>query len=388
MLAIVPGADEDTLVELYYGTPTGIYLECIDQQEGIYQFSPTWIRSGFQPSSHLIQLLAHPGASAFNYYWPFLRVNQTINPPTPTPVLPTSTPTSTPTALNSPTATHTRYPTFTATPTGGYKTSTPTCTPTPTATFSGTITPPAGFVLCMPTQFYRGSPPDEYCREGDEDRHLVTLTKPYFIAIYETTQQLWVSIMGDNPSYFDDDPQRPVENISWYDAVEFCNALSVNQGLEQCYTIQGSTVIWNTSADGYRLPTEAEWENACRAGTQTAYYNGDNLGCDEDPNLATIAWYWWNSSRTSPVGLKWENDWGLYDMLGNVWEHCWDWYDNYPSGHVIDPVGPLQGQFKVQRGGMWNGCAGYCRSANRHYADPNYEANNLGMRLARTVIVK
>jgi len=164
--------------------------------------------------------------------------------------------------------------------------------------------------------------------------------------------------------------------VTWYDAVNFCNALSRKEGLTPAYTVNRKDVTWNQSANGYRLPTEAEWEYACRAGTTTEY---SSKGLIEN-----FGWYNYNSGkRKHPVGQKQPNPWGLYDMLGNVYEWCWDWYGDYPGGAQTDPTGASSGSYRVYRGGMWYSGVEDLRSANRHYGDPDDNRNRRGFRVVR-----
>ena len=208
--------------------------------------------------------------------------------------------------------------------------------------------------------------------------HDVTLDG-FEISKYEITQGQYKSIIGLNPSHFSGSDDLPVEYVSWNDAVKFCNALSDTAGLDRCY--DESTWECDFSKNGYRLPTEAEWEYACRAETTTEYSTGDS-----ENDLARAGWFYANSGneslfgrkwnytevtnnncRTHPVGEKEPNAWGLYDMHGNVWEWCNDWYDSgyYASPQTADPVGSSSGSSRVYRGGSWGYSAWGCRSANR-----------------------
>jgi formylglycine-generating enzyme required for sulfatase activity len=165
--------------------------------------------------------------------------------------------------------------------------------------------------------------------------------------------------------------------VSWLEAVEYCNKRSQKEGLTPAYTINGTNVTWNKNANGYRLPTEAEWEYACRAGTTTAYNTGARISND-------TGWYGANSDNmTHPVGQKPANRWGLYDMHGNMWEWCWDWYGSYSSGAQTDPTGASSGSSRVFRGGYWFNSAEYVRSADRYFNDPNYRTDGIGFRLVR-----
>ncbi len=180
------------------------------------------------------------------------------------------------------------------------------------------------------------------------------------MARYPVTQALWQVIMGNNPSHFKGE-NHPVENISWENTQEFIKIF--NERVQE---------------ERYRLPTEAEWEYACRSGSRGAYCFGDN-----ESLLREYAWYGENSnSQTHSVGKKKPNAWGLYDMHGNVCEWCHDWYDDYPQGSITDPVGPSSDIYRVFRGGSWIIDAGSCRSANRYRFDPGSRRNYLGFRLA------
>jgi len=232
--------------------------------------------------------------------------------------------------------------------------------------------------------------------------HQVTLTSGFKIGKYQITQELYQAVMGINPSWFhggsgrepkagEVQNRRPVESVTWFDVVKFCNKLSEREGLTPVYTITGRTpavagypitavtVTADWSNNGYRLPTEAEWEYACRAGTTTAWHFGDN-----ESELENYAWYWDNSnSRTHQVGLKLPNAYGLYDMHGNVWEWCWDWRGSYSSGAQTDPRGAGSGASRVGRGGSWYDSAGYSRSAYRGSDYPYYRDSSIGLRLVR-----
>jgi formylglycine-generating enzyme required for sulfatase activity len=212
----------------------------------------------------------------------------------------------------------------------------------------------------------------------DNAQHQVTLSS-FYMGRYEVTQKEWVAVMGSNPSSFKGD-NLPVECVSWFDAVEYCNARSRQEGLTVAYTISGSvynrTVTWDHSANGYRLPTEAEWEYACRAGTTTPYSSGSSVD--------GVGWYSSNSgSKTHPVGTKQAKGWGLYDMHGNVWEWCWDWYGAYGTGGQTDPMGVSSGSNRVWRGGSWGSDGQYLRSAYRYYGTPSNRYYLIGFRLLR-----
>ena len=186
--------------------------------------------------------------------------------------------------------------------------------------------------------------------------------------------------MGENPSGFRGD-NRPVERVSWLDAVAAANAASDREGLERCYVIKGAQVSWpeGLACGGYRLPTEHEWEVAARAGERHCYAGSDDLDA--------VAWHWDNRGGEShPVGRRQANAWGLYDMSGNVWEWTWDWFgSNYGCGTVTNPFGPGAGSYPVFRGGSWSYTGVYHRAANRLRNRPDHADADLGFRLARTI---
>lgn len=199
-------------------------------------------------------------------------------------------------------------------------------------------------------EFQMGS--TEY--DNEKPRHLVTISRPFYLGVYPVTQREYMQITKKNPSHFSGDDRLPVETVSWFDAVAFCSELSRKEGLKPFFTINDQSVEvpdWNGL--GYRLPTEAEWEYACRAGTTTRFCFGD-----DENRLSEHAWYDKNSgSKTHPVGEKKPNPFGLFDMHGNVWEWCWDWFDaSYYNGESthIDPDGPQTGEARVLRGGSWS----------------------------------
>jgi formylglycine-generating enzyme required for sulfatase activity len=230
------------------------------------------------------------------------------------------------------------------------------------------------FVLIPPGTYQRGcSPSQQWGCNGDETPvHQVTLTQPFYLGRYEVTQAQWQARMGSNPSSFqsasaqvpaDQVPNRPVERVSWN-------------------MIQGFL-----SATGMRLPTEAEWEWAYRAGTTTAFHSmpGYPNGTNDDSLVGNIAWFSGNSnSQTRPVGGKAGNGFGLHDMSGNVWEWVHDWYGTYPSAPQVDPVGPVSAADRVIRGGSWNNVTLSVRSSDRSYGTPGVTDLKLGFRVART----
>lgn len=215
------------------------------------------------------------------------------------------------------------------------------------------------FILIPAGEFRMGA------EDGPADEkpvHRVRISRPFYLAKYPTTQAQWEAVMGNNPSRFKGDPNRPVENVSWDDAQEFLRRLSEKEG------------------KAYRLPTEAEWEYAARAGTTTAYCFGDDAKL-----LREYGWYDENSGGTTrPVGQLDANAWRLHDMHGNVWEWVQDWYaeNYYQQSPVIDPQGPENGTYRVLRGGSWRDVAGVLRVSNRYRCDPGYRRVHSGFRCA------
>lgn len=187
---------------------------------------------------------------------------------------------------------------------------------------------------------------------GELPSHSVTFTKDFYMDTSDVTQAQYQAVMDTNPSYFTGDLNRPVESVTWYDAVRYCNRRSVLDGLTPCYDTL-DTVVWNCSFsnNGYRLPTEAEWEYSCRAGTTTEYYWGNDSSAT---TVKKYAWYYSDGNdSTQPVAQKLPNAYGLYDMSGNVWQWCNDWYDSYSQEAQTDPTGPTTGSFRVLRGGAY-----------------------------------
>ncbi|MCP4656588.1 MAG: SUMF1/EgtB/PvdO family nonheme iron enzyme, partial [bacterium] len=257
------------------------------------------------------------------------------------------------------------------------------------------------FRLIPRGSFTMGSPESEPGRFGDETQHKVTLTRAFRMAATEVTQAQWRAVMGNDPSYFAScGDECPVEMVSWYDAVAFANRLSKSSNFETCYELSGckgapgsegyscaKVEFRGLDCGGYRLPTEAEWEYAARAGKGTALYTGPlsiRDTCD-GPELDEIGWYCGNSgSSTHPVGRKGTNDWGLYDMLGNVLEWTWDRYAEYETTSARDPLGPPGGSSRVGRGRSWIGGARGCRAAYRLGYAPGFRYDGVGFRLVRT----
>ena len=224
-------------------------------------------------------------------------------------------------------------------------------------------------IFIPPGTFRMGSPTNEVGRLGDEGpQTVVTLTKGFYMNKYKITQTDYQWVIGTYPSSFTGDFRRPVETVSWEDATNYCARLTQRE--------RAARVIPPNAV--YRLPTEAEWEYACRAWTPTRFSYGD------DPTymrLADYAWYVDNSGHTThPVGQKLPNPWGLYDMHGGLWEWCQDWYGSYPGGSAIDPQGPATGSYRVFRGGSWGCQGGECRSASRDF-NPEGETGYVGFRV-------
>jgi formylglycine-generating enzyme required for sulfatase activity len=249
--------------------------------------------------------------------------------------------------------------------------------------------PPPGYVRIEPGEFMMGSPEAERWRAAEnETRHRVRLTRPFALKETETTQAEWAAVMGTNPSGFSGCDDCPVEAVGWDDAVDFCNASSLREGLPLCYDADRSFL--GLDCPGYRLPTEAEWEFAVRAGTQTPYYTGGRVndgGCS-DPDLDPAAWICGNSNgRPQPGAQKVPNAWGLYDMHGNVSEWVHDRWDggDYPPGPATDPLGTPDGARRIARGGSWFFGVIDARSAIRMGVDRDGRYDIIGFRPARTL---
>jgi len=211
----------------------------------------------------------------------------------------------------------------------------------------------SNFILIPAGTFLMGSPAEEPERSAGEQQHQVTISKPFYMQTTPVTHGQWKSVRGGNPSFFKDGGDDcPVEQVSWDDVQEFIRRLNRQEGV-----------------DKYYLPTEVEWEYAARSGGSGQKYPGT----DNEAELGNYAWYGKNSGcKTHPVEQKKPNGLGLYDMAGNVYEWCQDWFGNYPLvGNITDPLGPLSGSHRVVRGGSWFSDAVYCRSASRYDCTPD-----------------
>jgi len=251
----------------------------------------------------------------------------------------------------------------------------------------GTVagTAPANFVRVEGGTFQMGSS----VNSNEQPIRSVTL-KSFNIGKYEVTQKEWFEVMGTTmrqqqataggSGQYGEGDNHPMYYVSWLEAIEYCNRRSVKEGLTPAYSGSGNNISCNWSANGYRLPTEAEWEYAAKGGNKDPMvyeYSGSN-------SVGTVAWYDGNSgSRTQPVGTKAANSLGIHDMSGNVYEWCWDWYGTYPSGAQSDPTGASSGSNRVIRGGSWLISAAYARSALRNHYTPTNRSYHVGFRLVR-----
>ena len=242
-------------------------------------------------------------------------------------------------------------------------------------------------ILIKGGTFFMGSPAHEIDRHSDELQHQVTVSS-FYMGEHAVTQKEYQAVMGIDPCHFKGD-NLPAENISWYDAIGYCNRRSQQEGLMPAYTEDSSIITWNRNANGYRLPTEAEWEYACRAGTTTPFSTGNNittLQANYDGK------YPYNNNakeiyrkRTINVGSFAANPWGLYNMHGNVFEWCWDWYGGYANVAQANPAGADSGNVRVLRGGGWDNSGKYLRSACRYSFKPHMGFDVSGFRLVRNV---
>lgn len=266
------------------------------------------------------------------------------------------------------------------------------------------------FALISAGTFTQGSPTTEPGRTPNEGpQRQVTITRDFYLQTTPVTQAQWEGLMGNNPSFFQSgtNSERPVETVSWWDGIAYMNALSASENRELCYDVSGCTgtpgepgytcasvTFVGLDCEGYRLPTEAEWEYAARAGTTDSTYAGFHSGeftCSPNSylSLSGIAWWCGNANQTTrPVGQKTPNTWGLYDMIGNVLEWNWDIYNvsAYGMGTNIDPMGPPSGSSRSLRGCSWPDTPMSCRSAYRYGTGPEIRYNYVGIRPARTSI--
>ncbi|MCB9730219.1 MAG: SUMF1/EgtB/PvdO family nonheme iron enzyme [Deltaproteobacteria bacterium] len=242
----------------------------------------------------------------------------------------------------------------------------------------GAILAVFGMLGLEPGSFIMGSPADEVGRAADEERREVILTRGFFLGEAPVTQGLWAAVLDERPSFFSGE-HRPVEQVSWFDAARFCNALSRLEGIPEAYALDTGEVHWlDPAAEGYRLPTEAEWEYACRATTTTPYPTGLALV----PTQANFERHL--GPATTPVRTFPANPWGLFDMPGNVWEWCVDVYDAQAPAESVDPARVGDGAARVTRGGSWASGAAACRSASRGQLSPWDRKSSVGFRLAMT----
>ena len=223
------------------------------------------------------------------------------------------------------------------------------------------------FVWIRPGSFMMGSPKEEKERHDKETQHKVTLTKGFFMGVHLVTQEQWKEVMGNNPSRFKGEKDLPVESVSWNDCQEFIKKLQ------------------EKDKKPYRLPSEAEWEYACRAGTTTPFHFGETISTEQANYDGTFTYGDGKKGvfreKTTPVGSFSANAWGLHDMHGNVIQWCQDWHSEYPQKEVVDPQGAEKGELRVQRGGSWNNLPEFCRSASRHMHVPGSRDNYIGIRL-------
>jgi formylglycine-generating enzyme required for sulfatase activity len=251
--------------------------------------------------------------------------------------------------------------------------------------------------------FIMGSPTNELGRFAHETQHTVMLTQDFYIGVFEVTQRQWELVMGNKPSYFTNATyyaSRPVECVSYFDIRENPANSAITPNWPQSSQVHADSFMGKlrakTGLSTFDLPTESQWEYACRAGTSTALNSGYNLtNTDSDPRMDVVGRYSFNGGRgytqngdtsvaTAKVGSYLPNAWGLYDMHRNVWEWCLDWYGAYP-GMVENPVGAASGSIRVGRGGSWDDFARGCRSAYRIYFAPDYRYSFIGFRAARTL---
>lgn len=280
--------------------------------------------------------------------------------------------------------------------------SAPEPTPTPPETPEIPETPDVvqdGLVYLSGGTFTMGSPESERLRGTDETAHEVSIN-PFYMDPYEVTQKDYQAVMGENPSHFSGE-ELPVENVTWQDAIRYCNRKSESEGLTPVYEIDGNKVSWNRAADGYRLPTEAEWEYAARAGTDTEFYTGHFISAEEANYYGTYPYLIEENyvHHTNPDVVAGQyrgttvagealqpNYFHLYNMLGNVSEWVFDGYGGYDTEHAVNPAGQEKRSLRVNRGGAWNDFAKHLRCAYRSVANPKSKDRNLGFRIARNAV--
>ncbi len=259
-------------------------------------------------------------------------------------------------------------------------------------TNGSSVQAPPGFVHLPSAAFSMGNSGGFQDAVNEGPVHLVDISQ-LFMAVNEVTQAEYMQHMDNNPSRFKGD-QRPVESVTWFEAVEYCNRRSEAEGLTSAYHINGTAVTWLPEGKGYRLPTEAEWEYGCRAGSNSDLFNGDlttpAYDCNNtDPMLDRVAWYCANSGdSTHNVGQKQANGFGLKGMHGNVAEWVWDWFAVYPGIDRKDPTGPEHGKNRTVRGGAYKFPAAECRSSRRIPLAPDmfgYRRSTIGFRVVRPV---
>ena len=217
--------------------------------------------------------------------------------------------------------------------------------------------------------FKMGSPVDEEGRDLDEQQHSVTVSRPFWIGLTEIPQDLWMEVQLHNPSVFFG-VRRPADSVTWLDAVRFCNRYSRKMGFEPVYEVEERGVIWDREANGFRLPTEAEWELSSRISRAEHF---------ENPNYA---WFQENSDW-STRSITFPKEGEFLDFAGNVWEWCWDYYEIFTEQHKQDPIGPSAGKFRVLKGGSYIDDVRVLRPANRAYSEPTQSSDSIGFRIVR-----
>ena len=223
-------------------------------------------------------------------------------------------------------------------------------------------------------QYQRGSVPSKHADNIEQPQHPVVIPNSFYISRVLVGQPFFRMLTQSNPSRYPGE-EFPVDSVSWFDAITFCNQLSQACGLEPCYDIQGQKVYWYRDHNGYRLPTEAEWEYAARAGKEYEYAGGA---------LADVAWHSGNAkNQVQPLGLKKANSWGLYDMSGLVFEWCWDFMGVYDAAEQVAPSGPAEGTERVCRGGAWNRDGWFARVSARYAELPHARCSNIGFRIVQ-----